>query len=78
MSNDATEVCYLPLKEDIDLEEEESKAILNDTLDTIARQDGLKSLYYGKQIEKPDIMQLVISMSKSVFPLHRVGLNRIH
>jgi hypothetical protein len=67
MSSEATEVCYLPLKEDIDLEEEETKAILNDTLDTIARQDGLKSLYYGKQIEKPDIMQLVISMSKSRF-----------
>ncbi|KAH7085527.1 hypothetical protein BKA63DRAFT_499778 [Paraphoma chrysanthemicola] len=61
MSSEATEVCYLPLKEGINIEDGEAKAILTATLDTIAKQDGLKSLYHGKQIEHPSIFQMVIT-----------------
>ncbi|KAF2024696.1 hypothetical protein EK21DRAFT_117541 [Setomelanomma holmii] len=58
MATEATEVCYLPFQSGIDLEEADHKAVLTDTLDTIAKQDGMKSLYYGKQVENPDVSQM--------------------
>jgi hypothetical protein len=61
MSEAATEIVYFPLKPDINLEAGNDKAVLEDTLNTIARQEGLQSLYWGRQIEKQDTIQMVIS-----------------
>lgn len=60
MSEPATEICYIPLASGIDLESGDSKLAWQEMLTAIASQPGFKSLYWGRQIEHPDIAQLVI------------------
>jgi hypothetical protein len=52
---------YLPLKAGVDLEAGEAKSIWEAALNTISKQPGVKSLFWGRQIEHPDILQLVVS-----------------
>jgi len=59
MTDAVTEIVYLPLKPNLDLSASEHKAVLDDTLDTIARRKGLKSLVWGRQVEKPDVLEIV-------------------
>ncbi|EDU49368.1 ABM domain containing protein [Pyrenophora tritici-repentis] len=60
MSEPITEVAYLPLKPSLDLSSGEAKEVWQSTLRTIASQPGFKTGYWGKQIENPDTLQLVI------------------
>ena len=60
MSDPVTEIAYLPLKPDLDLTSGDIKEVWQSTLRTIASQPGFKTGYWGKQIENPDTVQLVI------------------
>lgn len=60
MSGQITEVAFLPLQPNLDLTSGDVKAVWDDTLQTIASQPGCQSLFWGRQIEKPDVVQLVI------------------
>ncbi|KAH8727141.1 hypothetical protein GQ44DRAFT_128633 [Phaeosphaeriaceae sp. PMI808] len=56
-----TEVVYMHLKPGLDLESGEGAAVLEDSLKVLEKQEGLKTLYYGRQIEHPDILQMVVA-----------------
>lgn len=60
MSYPVTEIAYLPIKKEYDIESGEIKNIWDATLKTIASQKGFKRLSWGKQIENPSIAQLAI------------------
>ena len=57
-----TEVVYLPLKTGLDLSAGKEKEQWEDILSTIKRQPGAIRILWGKQIEHPDTVQLVIGM----------------
>lgn len=63
MTDQASKLAFLPLKPDLNLDDGEAKQALDSAFSTIAQQPGFKSLYWGRQIEHPDILQLVISAS---------------
>ncbi|KAJ4384658.1 hypothetical protein N0V86_000259 [Didymella sp. IMI 355093] len=60
MSYPVTEIAYVPIKEDYNVESGEGRSIWDATLKTIASQKGFKRLFWGKQIENPAIMQMAI------------------
>ncbi|KAH7341147.1 hypothetical protein BKA66DRAFT_434763 [Pyrenochaeta sp. MPI-SDFR-AT-0127] len=60
MADSVTEIVYLPLKEGTDLESGDAKSAWQDTLKTIASQDGLESLFWGRQIESKDTVQMLV------------------
>jgi hypothetical protein len=62
MSDPATEIAYLPLKANLDLESGEAKSAWDSTLATIAKQPGFQTLFWGRQVENKDILQLVVGM----------------
>jgi hypothetical protein len=57
-----TEIVYLPLKPNLDLSADEKKQQWEDTLDTIKRQPGVVRVLWGRQIENPNTVQLVVGM----------------
>lgn len=57
-----TEVVYLPFRTGLDLSMGEKKEHWEDTLNTIKRQPGAIRVLWGRQIEHPDTIQLVIGM----------------
>lgn len=63
MSSPVSEICYLTLKPGVDIEgsTEEAKTWAT-VLKTIASQDGYQSQYWGRQIEHPEVVVLVIGM----------------
>jgi hypothetical protein len=60
MSENATEVVYIPIKPGLDLSSGETKETWESTLNTIAKQPGVKALYWGRQIESPDTVQMLV------------------
>jgi len=60
MSENATEVVYIPMKPGLDLSSGEAKGTWESTLSTIAKQPGVKALYWGRQIENPDTVQMAV------------------
>jgi hypothetical protein len=57
-----TEIVYLPLKPGLDLSADENKQQWKDTLGTIKRQPGVVRVLWGRQIENPNTVQLVVGM----------------
>ncbi|KAJ4365539.1 hypothetical protein N0V83_008158 [Neocucurbitaria cava] len=55
-----TEIALLPLKADLDLESGDAKSAWDETLATLAKQPGLKTLFWGRQIENKDVLMMVI------------------
>ncbi|KAF2470414.1 uncharacterized protein BDR25DRAFT_287334 [Lindgomyces ingoldianus] len=60
MSEQTTEIAYIPLASGLDLSSGDTQKMLEETLGTIKSQPGCKSLFWGRQIEHPDVMQMVI------------------
>ncbi|KAF2685524.1 hypothetical protein K458DRAFT_416757 [Lentithecium fluviatile CBS 122367] len=60
MSSPVTEIAYMPLVAGTDLTTGDAKLIWDGMLKTIAAQPGCKSVYWGLQVENPDIAQLAI------------------
>ncbi|KAF1938611.1 hypothetical protein EJ02DRAFT_19105 [Clathrospora elynae] len=60
MSDQVTEIAYLPLKAGLDLESGDAKSAWEDAIGTIVKQPGFKAFFWGKQIENPDIVQIVV------------------
>ena len=57
----ASEICYLTLKSKTDIESSTPEAkIWQAALKTIASQDGFQSQQWGRQLEHPDVVVLVI------------------
>lgn len=54
-----TEVVYIPLKAGLDLGNPDNKAVWDSTLATFAKQKGLNAVYWGRQVEDPDTLQLL-------------------
>lgn len=59
MSGTTTEVVYLKLKPGLDLSAGKTKEDWEALLSTIKKQPGAKKLVWGRQIEHPDIVQIV-------------------
>jgi hypothetical protein len=36
-------------------------AVMRDTVATLHQQDGLQNVYFGPQVESPDVLQMMIS-----------------
>ncbi|KAH8644959.1 hypothetical protein IG631_02423 [Alternaria alternata] len=62
MSGSVTEVVYLHMKPGLDLSSGEAEEAWQSTLSTIAKQPGCKALYWGRQIENPDTIQMLVGM----------------
>jgi len=62
MSENATEIVYIPMKPGLDLSTGEAKETWESTLSTIAKQPGAKALYWGRQIENPDTVQMAVGV----------------
>ncbi|KAI4664885.1 uncharacterized protein J4E79_003184 [Alternaria viburni] len=60
MSENATEIVYIPMKPGLDLSSGEAKETWESTLSTIAKQPGAKALYWGRQIENPETVQMAV------------------
>ena len=59
MAQPVTEVVYLPTKPGLDIESGEGKRVWESTVATIIKQPGVRKLYAGKQLEIPDVLQIV-------------------
>lgn len=60
MSQAVVEVVFIPLVAGLDIATGDNKKLIDETLSTIKSQPGCGSLYYGRQIEHPDILQFLI------------------
>jgi hypothetical protein len=65
MSELATEIVYLSLKPNLDLDTNATWATI---LTTIAQQPGIKAVYWGRQIEHPDTVQMVVGKATPCNP----------
>jgi hypothetical protein len=63
MSDTVFEIATLPLRADANLKSNEDKQAWNDTLTTIAKQHGCKTIYWGLKIEDPTTLIMAIRMS---------------
>lgn len=59
MSEQTVEIVYLPLRAGLDLESGAAKSAWDSTLATVAKQPGLKMLFWGRQIEDKSVAQIV-------------------
>jgi hypothetical protein len=50
------------MKPGLDLSSGETKEIWESTLRTIAKQPGVKAVYWGRQIESPDTVQILVGV----------------
>lgn len=77
----ATEIATLPLDAGANLEDPQSSSskIWQSALDTISQQDGYQRLYWGRQVENPQIMMLLVGkelpyrFAASAIDLHQTG-----
>ena len=60
MANHIIEIAYVKLIPGTDPSEGDAQRIMQETLQTIVSQPGVKNLYWGRQIENPDTYQLVV------------------
>ena len=58
-----TEIVMIPLLPGLDLDTGDAKEILDSIFSTIADQPGYQKIFYGRQVEHPDILQACISKS---------------
>lgn len=60
----ATEIAVFPLNAGVNLDDPKSAsgAIWQSTLDTVSQQDGYQRLYWGRQIENPQILTILIGI----------------
>lgn len=73
MASPATEIAYISLKPSLDLEGNTTEAeIWQQALSTISEQKGYQRLYWGRQLEDPDVLLLVIGKSHGVLPGPRI------
>lgn len=63
----ATEIATLPLKAGSNIEDPNasSHGVWQSVLDTIATQDGYQRLYWGRRVEAPNEISLLIGKSSS-------------
>ncbi|KAH6629686.1 hypothetical protein C7974DRAFT_336357 [Boeremia exigua] len=59
MCGTTVQIEYLPLKGGVDLATGQDRRAWEATLDTLGKQPGLKSLFWGRQTENPDVLQVV-------------------
>ncbi|KAL6705321.1 hypothetical protein ACN47E_007131 [Coniothyrium glycines] len=59
MTEQITEIVYIPLKPDLDLDAGDARRVWDASLATIAKQPGLRKLFWGRQIEDKNTLQLV-------------------
>ncbi|RYN63071.1 hypothetical protein AA0117_g12831 [Alternaria alternata] len=62
MSERTVELASIPIRPDIDLtaSRNEARAAWDSAMDTVAKQPGVLSLYWGLQIEHPNTMQMIV------------------
>jgi len=56
----ATEIAILPLKPGTNLDNDDVKAEWADILGTVKSQPGFSALFLGRQVESPDVVQILI------------------
>lgn len=58
----ATEIATLPLAAGATIEDPNSSAgkVWQSTLDTVSAQDGYQRAYYGREVENPSVVQLLV------------------
>lgn len=64
MPSPVTEICYLSLKPDADVNEPGSTAAQtwNDLVTTVSLQEGHQSSHWGTQIENPNVLMMMIGI----------------
>lgn len=67
MPERTTEICILPLVAGLDLNSGDTKKLWEDALTTIKSSPGCESLYWGRQVEHPDVVQMMIG-GHALFP----------
>ncbi|KAL1800735.1 hypothetical protein ACET3X_001077 [Alternaria dauci] len=60
MSENVSEVVYMSMRPALYLSSGEAKEAWQSTLSTIAQVPGCKALYWGRQLENPDTVQMVV------------------
>jgi hypothetical protein len=55
-----SEVAILPLKPGADIESGELKTALDAALKYMSEAEGVQSIFYGRQVEHPDFLELSI------------------
>jgi hypothetical protein len=60
MSDCTAEIAALPFKPGTDLTTGPSAKIWAETLTTITSQPGCKAVHWGRQVERPDVIQLAV------------------
>lgn len=72
MAPQATEIAYITLKPGVELEGTSASAqAWQESIATIQRQEGYQRLYYGRTIESPDILILMIGTIPVLYPISR-------
>lgn len=71
MTDSVVEIVYLPLKAGTDVENGDGKSVWQDTVKTVGSQPGVKSLFWGLQIENKDTLQMLVGKARPVFALFR-------
>ncbi|KAJ4341912.1 hypothetical protein N0V95_007097 [Ascochyta clinopodiicola] len=59
MTDTVFEITCLPLKAGVNLETGRDKSVWEAALNTLGKQPGLESLFWGRQIENPDSLQII-------------------
>ncbi|KAF2122921.1 hypothetical protein BDV96DRAFT_510628 [Lophiotrema nucula] len=60
MSQHVTEIVYIPFKVGLDLESGDAAKLLDEVLSLLAKHKGTTSINWGRQIETPNVVQMVI------------------
>lgn len=60
MPQHATEVAFIPIKPGTDLSTGDAQKIWNGTLRTITSQPGCQAMHWGREVERPDMVHLVV------------------
>jgi len=65
MSQAVVEAVFIPLVAGLDITTGDGKKLIDETLSTIKSQPGCSAIYYGRQLEHPDVLQFLIGKSAS-------------
>ncbi len=66
----ATEIATIPLITGAAIEDPSSPAgkVMQATIDTVSQQDGFQRALWGREVENPSVLQLLIGPSYSCSP----------
>ena len=64
MSERMIAIVTVPLKPDVELESGKAKILWDGGLDLVAKREGVKAVYWGRQVENRETAMLVIGKNE--------------